>query len=77
MWKQFRGIYGAPRIHAELLAQGIQVSRKRVARLMREAGIQGKMSRRKRPCTTHVDTSHPVAPNLLNREFDVNQVHQL
>ena len=77
IWKQFRGIYGAPRIHAELLSQGNHVSRKRVARLMREADIQGKMVRRKRPCTTRADASHPVAPNLLNREFDVQQGHQV
>ena len=36
-----REIYGAPRIHAELQAQGERVGRKRVARLMRQAGIQG------------------------------------
>ena len=34
-----RGTYGAPRIHAELAAEGIPVSRKRVARVMREAGV--------------------------------------
>lgn len=77
IWQQFRGIYGAPRIHAELLAQGLRIGLKRVARLMREAGIQGKMARRKRPRTTQVDSSQPVAPNLLNRQFDVQQGHQV
>lgn len=41
------GTYGAPRIHAGLRAQGANVSRKRVARLMREAGIAGISRRRK------------------------------
>jgi len=77
IWMQFRRIYGAPRIHAELLARGIRVGLKRVARLMREADIQGKVLRRKRPCTTQVDGNHPVAPNLLNRQFDVKQRHQI
>src|SRR5690606_12071041 len=42
-----RGTYGAPRIHAELQARGIRCGRKRVARLMRELGLQG-ISRRRR-----------------------------
>ena len=46
-----RGTYGMPRIHAELAAEGEQVGRKRVARLMRAAGLQG-VSRRKRAHTT-------------------------
>jgi putative transposase len=77
IWQQFRGIYGAPRIHAELLAQGLRLGLKRVARLMREAGIHGKMARRKRPRTTQIDRSQPIAPNLLNRQFDVQQAHQV
>lgn len=77
IWKTCHGIYGAPRIYKELKAQGIRMSQKRVARLMREVGIQGKMARRKHPCTTQSDNSHPVAANLLNRQFkrwDPNQV---
>ena len=46
-----RGTYGAPRIQAELAATGTAVSRKRVARLMRGAGVRG-VSRRKRVVTT-------------------------
>ena len=42
-----RGTYGAPRIHAELAADGEGVGRKRVARLMRQARIQGVHRRRK------------------------------
>ena len=46
-----RGTYGAPRVHAELVDTGISTGKKRVARLMRELGIQG-ISRRKRTVTT-------------------------
>src|SRR4029434_6212729 len=44
--RESRGTYGAPRVHAELAAQGIHIGRKRVARLMRTAQLQG-VSRRK------------------------------
>ena len=46
-----RGTYGAPRIHAELADLGVRVGRKRVARLMRQAGIEG-VTRRKAIFTT-------------------------
>lgn len=69
LWRQFRRVYGAPRLWEELRDQGIRTSIKRVARLMREAGIAGKMARRKRPRTTQTDDTHPVAPHLLNRQF--------
>ncbi len=63
-----RGRYGSPRLHAELKDQGKSISRKRVARLMREAGL-GAKGKRHRVITTQRDASHPVAPNLLNRDF--------
>ncbi|GHO98727.1 transposase [Reticulibacter mediterranei] len=71
VWQVFvthRGRYGSPRIHVELKDQGRRISRKRVARLMREAGISARRKRH-RVLTTRRDTSHPVAPNVLNREF--------
>lgn len=77
IWTQKRGIYGAPRIHAELQDRGKRVGRKRVARLMHMLGIQGKMARRKHPRTTVSDASHPVAPNLLNREFTGKKRHEV
>ena len=60
--------YGAPRIHAELKAQGIHVGRKRVARLMREAGLHG-ATRRKWMNTTVRDRTARPAPDLVNRNF--------
>ena len=63
-----RGTYGAPRIHAALRAEGISVGRNRVARLMKEAGLQG-VSRRKQVLTTRRDANHRPAPDLVDRDF--------
>jgi putative transposase len=67
--KAHRGVYGAPRIHADLrLAHGIRVGRKRVERLMRQAGISG-MLRRKRGRTTISVPGVRVADDLVERQF--------
>jgi len=64
-----RGTYGAPRIHAELvLGQGIRCSRKRVARLMRRAGLAGVHRRRPRGLTRR-DPARPASPDLVRRAF--------
>jgi putative transposase len=63
-----RGTYGAPRIHAELLHEETRVSRKRVARLMRAAGLQG-VSRRKGWKTTVRDEEAQPALDLVKRDF--------
>ncbi len=77
LWKQYRGIYGAPRIHAELQEEGIRAGHNRVARLMREAGIQGKTACKRRPHTTQSDPSHPVAANLLDRQFTAHRSNEV
>jgi putative transposase len=64
-----RGVYGAPRIHAELrMAHGIRVSRKRVERLMREAGISGLVTKKRRRTTIRVPGVR-VADDLVRRHF--------
>jgi transposase InsO family protein len=63
-----RGVYGSPRIHAELKAQGIYCGRKRIVRLMQEKGISARRKRRKAR-TTNSNHSSPIAPNLLKRDF--------
>lgn len=65
---QSRGTYGVPRVHAELKAEGTRVGRKRVARLMRGAGLQG-VSRRKGCWTTIRDRDARPAPDLVQRRF--------
>ncbi len=67
--KASRGTYGSPRIYEDLKEAGEAVSRKRVARIMRENGLSGKAPRRFKKTT---DSSHdrPVSANLLNRDFE-------
>ena len=62
------GVYGALRIHADLQADGVRVGKKRVARLMRAAGIIG-VSRRRGPTTTTRAPGAPKGPDLVQREF--------
>ena len=70
--KESRKSYGSPRVHAELVARGFEVNKKRIARLMAEEGIVG---RRKGRFKNTTDSNHddPIAPNLLNREFEVER----
>jgi len=75
--EQSRGTYGWPRIHAELtLGLGEQINHKRVARLMRAAGIQGLYRRRRHGCTIR-NPADPLADDLVNRRFAVDEPDRL
>lgn len=74
--EESRNNYGVPRIHAELRARGEKCGRHRVARLMRERDLRGRVRRRYRT-TTKSDARHPVAPNLLQREFSAERPDQI
>jgi putative transposase len=65
-----RGNYGSPRVHRELRAKGRRVGKKRVERLMRQEGIVARKKRRFRR-TTDSNHPHPIAPNVLERNFHV------
>lgn len=69
LFAESRGTYGAPRLHRKLRELGQLCSRKRVSRLMRQAGLQTKLRRRVRVRTTDSNHSLPIAPNLLQRNF--------
>jgi hypothetical protein len=58
------GTYGAPRVHAELAAAGTQVGRKRVARLMRTAGLVGVSRRKWITCKTQYSTCQTVLDQI-------------
>jgi transposase InsO family protein len=68
------GTYGAPRVQRELQDGGIRVGTERVARLMRDEGLQGRGPRRRRVATTDSRHDHPIAPNRLDRQFDVRGI---
>jgi transposase InsO family protein len=69
--EQSQGRYGAPRVHAELRRRGRRHSRKRIARLMRTAGIAGKTPRRWRK-TTIADPAAAARTDQVRRDFTAN-----
>ena len=66
---EVKGRYGSPRIHAELVDRGHECGVNFVAKVMREAGIAAKTKRKFRQ-TTDSNHTHPVAENILDREFN-------
>lgn len=72
-----REVYGAPRIHAELADLGVRVGRKRVARLMRAAGVQGAHRRRRPYGLTRQVPGVDLAPDRVERKFVAAGPNQL
>jgi putative transposase len=70
-----RGVYGSPRVHAGLHQRGLACGRKRVARLMRQVGLR---VHRKRRHVRTTDSQHirPVAPNVLQRNFQAQRPNE-
>jgi len=67
--------YGSPRVYRALRRQGVACSENRVARLMRLRGLKAKQTKRYRT-TTRRNRAHPVAPNLLQRDFVAQRPNQ-
>jgi putative transposase len=75
IWESSHRTYGAPRVHAELaLASGIHISRKRVARLMTELGIQGVSRRKGRRRATSPTAEVAAAPDRVRRQFSADSL---
>lgn len=74
-WEESRYQYGCPRLTERLRQKGWKVTRKRIARLMREKGMCAK---RKKPwkVTTQSKHRYPIAENILNRDFRADQPNQ-
>ena len=72
-----RETYGAPRVHAQLQADGGRHGRKRIARLMRAAGLVGASHRRDGVTTTRRDKDARPAPDLVDRNFVASRPNQL
>ena len=74
-FKASKGRYGSPRVHAELHAEH-GIGRKRVARLMRADGLRAR-PRRRYVVTTQSRHKHPIAPNLVARQFEATSPNQI
>lgn len=75
IYEEHRKTYGSPRVYKEL-KKHTRCSRKRVARIMRENGFVGRL-KRKFKVTTDSTHDFPVSPNLVNREFTVEQPNKI
>ena len=69
--------YGSPRIHQELISQGVKCSENTVAKLMRSNGIRARRAPRFRISTTDSNHFLPVAPNLLDQKFQVQLLNRV
>ena len=76
IFDQSKKQYGSPRIHSELLDQGITCGHNRVAKIMRNKGIKARI-KRKYKVTTDSNHDYPVAPNIVNRQFNVDSPNKI
>lgn len=76
IWERSRGVYGSPRITAELRSWGNICGENRVARLMRENGIKSR-TRKRFKTTTKSDHKHPLSEDLVGRDFSATDINQL
>jgi len=72
IYEASHGIYGSPRITEELRAEGRNVSQNRIARMMRAAGIRA-IKPKRFIATTDSKHNYPVAPNVLDQEFQATR----
>ncbi len=76
LFYQHKGRYGSPRIHNELQKQGIKCGKSKVETLMRQMGLRAREKSKYRK-TTDSKHDYPIAPNLLNRNFQVDAPNQV
>ncbi len=76
IYDESRGIYGSPRVHRAMQQQSEPCGLNRVARLMRKADLRSKIRRRFRVKTTDSNHCHPIAPDLLDRDFTADGPNQ-
>jgi len=75
--KNSRGLYGSPRLHAELRKQGQKCSRKRVSKLMKQEKIQARMRKKWKKTTQPSKKAVEIAPNHLDQQFTVNEPNKV
>ena len=76
VWHEARGVYGSPRITAELHDRGFVCGENRIARLMRENGIKARR-RKKFKITTKSDHNLPCTQDLVGRDFSASGINEL
>ena len=76
IWEASHRIYGRPKITKSLKREGIFVSRSYVARLMKQMGIKS-IVRKKYVATTDAKHNYPIAENLLNRKFNIDEIGKI
>lgn len=76
IYRKSKGVYGSPRVWAELVSRGRKVNRKRVQRLMRVNGIKAKI-RRKFKLTTDSKKTREGIPDLVNRNFQADKINKV